>query len=1114
MEPLDVNGKVASRFAWFLKSTEEHDEAADGAANCADQPFHLMDRNATWVVDRPATAEDDDGEVSDEYPRDGNSLTGLAGCDGKDSAMYYWALRKFVYELNKRFLMRGTKEKNDMLKAFPAGKGDLEWKDLEDIVRVQDKIKDEVEEWSLSIVQDLLRRQSCPYSVYELKNFGIDLNGVVTAIRIRAAESKKITAKEKPSEANTGFLATSSAIGITTKEWGAMTDGQKGLVSANVAGQQPDMNTQFEALAKEIKDKLAQDMDCIKSRVSSSSASVRGLSDDEEEVSRAAIQEEFEDDECPLPRYPTAQGHVHVTMGSAKKMQGFTPKAAGVTDVIGEGWEPREVRNPDRFPHYHRCNVVGKPMMALPTIMATQSSHAFRDDRAPGTVVSKDGTGLIQEVDLDEKARAMGYSADVLRRSGLSDVVLQVVLGLAMDRRAMEALYAASEVNTTSVVRTQVVHPTCRAISLKPFMKQDSEWVEVKQREPMQAGTAAWLRHSRKFAAEQSAAVEECSWDGICQRLVKEAAKDRRGLGQKKPSLHAQAQRRRTWQLELWRPSQYEARARTTFVRTRVAREPRIEIPEWAPAERVAPVMRLPALKDTVRFTQLTANLMEQQSQREQQSYYAKKEALLHPLDIKPFMYRWSLDVLKPGKVAPSGHRRILVMTELHYTRFVIAVPLPDKEASTIAWAFRNHVLSVFGAPAECLVDGGGEFEGEFEKLCESCLIDRRFLWAIILSYNAAKQQSTGVAPFTMLFAQEPTVPPELKGKHNLEFDTMPKSDADTRVADLLDTGVVTLEDRTGLKEKATVSHIAACFLQIKDKYDFQEAVPGEHHACHVCKRSDNDSKMLLCDRCNKGYHLWCLHPKLKKVPDGEWHGPCCEDKPEAARAERRNSGDDSTDAAVMERWAGKLKRATSALLEKTPSPTTVLEFDVGPRRVILKGKAKQPWLAVSLAQLQHKEEHHCGAQKRADLGTVSGLKQLLDCIMPGSWHDGHLTRLSRKCAKQKERSRSLRSEGEVPAMSKDVQEARGEVQKMKRSQQVKEASLLDWGLELVMTVRAEVKRLSVEVDWSEIQTESVGSMGRHRSGRQEKKKKKKKTKKKKKKKKKKKNRLGAEPLV
>ncbi|KAK3251338.1 hypothetical protein CYMTET_39320 [Cymbomonas tetramitiformis] len=48
-------------------------------------------------------------------------------------------------------------------------------------------------------VQDLMRRQSCPYySVYELKNFGIDLNTVVAAIR--SAESKKSAIKEKPSD--------------------------------------------------------------------------------------------------------------------------------------------------------------------------------------------------------------------------------------------------------------------------------------------------------------------------------------------------------------------------------------------------------------------------------------------------------------------------------------------------------------------------------------------------------------------------------------------------------------------------------------------------------------------------------------------------------------------------------------------------------------------------------------------------------------------------------------------------------------------------------------------------------------------------------------------------
>eukprot|EP00854_Cymbomonas_tetramitiformis_P014434 gene14434-biopygen14891 len=215
-----------------------------------------------------------------------------------------------------------------------------------------------------------------------------------------------------------------------------------------------------------------------------------------------------------------------------------------------------------------------------------------------------------------------------------------------------------------------------------------------------------------------------------------------------------------------------------------------------------------------------------------------------------------------------------------------------------------------------------------------------------------------------MLFAQEPTVPPDLKGRPALEFDKMPKSDADTRVADPLTRADVV---------KRQMIH-AGCNLEVAQHRDQQ--------------RYQQHKSAIL---------------RVVAVKD--------------------------TGVVTLEDRTG--------LKEKTT--------------------------------LQCKEEHHWGAKKRADLGTVSGLKQLLGCIMPGSWHDGHLTRLSRKYAKQKEKSRSLRSEGGVPAMSKEVREARGEVQKMKRSQ-VKEASLLDWRLELVMTVPVKVKRLSVEVDWSEIQ--------------------------------------------
>ena len=35
---------------------------------------------------------------------------------------------------------------------------------------------------------------------------------------------------------------------------------------------------------------------------------------------------------------------------------------------------------------------------------------------------------------------------------------------------------------------------------------------------------------------------------------------------------------------------------------------------------------------------------------------------------------------------------------------------------------------------------------------------------------------------------------------------------------------------------------------------------------------------MLLCDGCDRGHHLYCLKPKLKKIPEDDWY--CTECKP------------------------------------------------------------------------------------------------------------------------------------------------------------------------------------------------------------------------------------------
>lgn len=45
---------------------------------------------------------------------------------------------------------------------------------------------------------------------------------------------------------------------------------------------------------------------------------------------------------------------------------------------------------------------------------------------------------------------------------------------------------------------------------------------------------------------------------------------------------------------------------------------------------------------------------------------------------------------------------------------------------------------------------------------------------------------------------------------------------------------------------------------------------------CEVCHQSDREDRMLLCDGCDRGYHLECLTPPMTAVPIEEWYCPDC----------------------------------------------------------------------------------------------------------------------------------------------------------------------------------------------------------------------------------------------
>jgi hypothetical protein len=56
-----------------------------------------------------------------------------------------------------------------------------------------------------------------------------------------------------------------------------------------------------------------------------------------------------------------------------------------------------------------------------------------------------------------------------------------------------------------------------------------------------------------------------------------------------------------------------------------------------------------------------------------------------------------------------------------------------------------------------------------------------------------------------------------------------------------------------------------------------------EDTECVVCSCVENEESMILCDKCNKGFHLWCLDEPRIRIPRGKWFCQDCEDSTEIA---------------------------------------------------------------------------------------------------------------------------------------------------------------------------------------------------------------------------------------
>ncbi|XP_029468859.1 tyrosine-protein kinase BAZ1B [Rhinatrema bivittatum] len=97
---------------------------------------------------------------------------------------------------------------------------------------------------------------------------------------------------------------------------------------------------------------------------------------------------------------------------------------------------------------------------------------------------------------------------------------------------------------------------------------------------------------------------------------------------------------------------------------------------------------------------------------------------------------------------------------------------------------------------------------------------------------------------------------------------------------------------KVAIREAQTFSrlHVLLGMLDACIKWDMS----AENARCKVCRKKGEDDKLILCDECNKAFHLFCLRPALYDIPEGEWQCPACQPATARRNSRGRNYAEDS----------------------------------------------------------------------------------------------------------------------------------------------------------------------------------------------------------------------------
>ena len=92
------------------------------------------------------------------------------------------------------------------------------------------------------------------------------------------------------------------------------------------------------------------------------------------------------------------------------------------------------------------------------------------------------------------------------------------------------------------------------------------------------------------------------------------------------------------------------------------------------------------------------------------------------------------------------------------------------------------------------------------------------------------------------------------------------------RVVEVTAKGVIVMEGSDSTRREEQAKNVDHCPLPILDT----RLYPGRYFRaptkqCRACGSRRRGSKMVLCDKCQDGFNIWCLDRPLLRVPTGSW---------------------------------------------------------------------------------------------------------------------------------------------------------------------------------------------------------------------------------------------------